>query len=229
MSGETWRVVARSSGNSNRRGSHRDAPPGDIGVVERSRRLSARIVRCVLAAAVTATPAVAFSTTILLADDFERAKRVVIATPTGAWARRLNAAGIHALLVDAFSTRDPYHPPAQARQSYCNDRDAVVAIGATCAARAGHSNDAGGANVTLRTFDHVGHSFDGVACDERIDGALLSPWSEKRYTCTGAYDGVPFDLYDYRVAIESRRYALCALVARFGMDDASCEVPPAPP
>jgi dienelactone hydrolase len=43
----------------------------------------------------------------------------------------LNDQGIHALLVDSFSTRDPDDPPATSRQDYCNARAAIVAIGAT--------------------------------------------------------------------------------------------------
>jgi len=47
------------------------------------------------------------------------------------WARDLNDRGVHALLVDSFSTRDPDDPPSTSRQDYCNARADVVAIGAT--------------------------------------------------------------------------------------------------
>ncbi len=47
------------------------------------------------------------------------------------WARELNDRGIHALLVDSFSTRDPDDPPATSRQDYCSARADVVAIQAT--------------------------------------------------------------------------------------------------
>lgn len=44
------------------------------------------------------------------------------------WARRLLDEGVHVLLLDSFSTRDPLAQPALARQNYCGDRSALVAI-----------------------------------------------------------------------------------------------------
>lgn len=46
------------------------------------------------------------------------------------WARRLLDEGVHVLLIDSFSTRDPLAEPAFARQNYCGDRAALEAIGA---------------------------------------------------------------------------------------------------
>lgn len=46
-------------------------------------------------------------------------------------AAELNDIGMHALLVDSFSTRDPDNPPATSRQDYCNAHADLVAIHAT--------------------------------------------------------------------------------------------------
>lgn len=248
------------------------------------------------------------------------------------WALRLNARGVHVLLVDSFSTRDPQHPPAQARQNYCNDRPAVVAIGAreeverprdalagyaallalrnpggtpsvdaarvgllgwshggsavlatvaaealpsqpfttaqsfypgcglygafgnpgngtssyiasvpttvylgledtistlaACGGHRDHSESAGGAPFVLHAFEQVGHSFDGVRCTEHAEGMLVSPWTGRRYSCSGSYNGQAFDLHDWQAKLESDRLATCALLASFGEDASDCHIAP---
>ena len=248
------------------------------------------------------------------------------------WAIRLNAHGLHALLVDSFSTRDPQHPPAQARQNYCSDRPAVVAIGAreeverardalagyaallaqrnpdstpsvdpsrvgllgwshggsavlatvasstlppppfttaqsfypgcgmygafgnpgngtssyvaaiptaihlglddaistlaACGGHRDHSDQAGGAAFALHTFEQVGHSFDGARCIEQVAGPLLSPWTTRRYACSGSYNGEAFDLRDWQAKLESDRLATCAFLTSFNEEATECDIAP---
>lgn len=63
------------------------------------------------------------------------------------WAADLNDLGMHALLVDSFSTRDLDDPPATSRQDYCGARADVVAIHAT--EEADRPRDAQGSYATL--------------------------------------------------------------------------------
>lgn len=72
------------------------------------------------------------------------------------WAGELNNVGMHALLVDSFSTRDPDDPPQSARQDYCSDRDAVEAIKAT--EEADRPRDAIGGYMALLNQKHNGKS-----------------------------------------------------------------------
>lgn len=248
------------------------------------------------------------------------------------WAVRLNARGVHVLLVDSISTRDPQNPPALARQNYCNDRPAVVAIGAreeverprdalagyaalialrnadgtasvdparvgllgwshggsavlatvaagalppqpftagqsfypgcglygafgnpgngtstyvasvpvsiylglddaistlaACGGHRDHSEQEAGAAFALHAFDQVGHSFDGAQCTEQVDGPLVSPWTDRRYSCSGTYNGDAFDLRDWQAKLESDRLATCALMTSFGEDAPECAAAP---
>lgn len=123
------------------------------------------------------------------------------------WARRLNAAGIHAMLVDAFSTRDATRPPATARQNYCNDRAATLAIHAT--EEGDRPRDALAAYEALLRLTHP----DGSAAVDPARVAVMG-WS---HGGSAALAAVAAGMLPYQPFVAAQSfYPGCGLYGAFG-------------
>ena len=149
-----------------------------------------------------------------------------------------------ALPSQPFTTAQSFYPgcglygafgnPGNGTSSYVASVPTTIYLGledtistlAACGGHRDHSEAAGGAAFGLHAFGQVGHSFDGARCVEQADGPLLSPWTKRRYSCSGTYDGQPFDLHDWQAKLESDRLALCALLTSFGENAPECDGKP---